>query len=406
MTKGLVPPNMMLELKLIHEEAGKRMWRPLERDDRIWLEYTNEYSIFGWHGMPDKIKNRSSAFAVFAGLLFEHLASCDTWKNLPMAPSLRTLRSDWLDNRWSHLIYSRVFSERGTPSHYQCLLSADGKTLSFGQAAGTTAGVYIEALQVVPVQAQFYKVLGQKVCYYNPVVEPSRRRMLPLDVHFTFGHAPGEPAGNFEQDSGYLKALGISRLPEEGVPLERPVLLFTTNSEPDERSLSVQEALIMSGLTAGQFEELVEMSYLISIALYAFFAQKDCQLWQGKLEFAHSPNGPILAGCLEPDEMIILHRGARISKHIAERHYRDSRWQAAIKEAQAQARKLERPDWQDICLSKLRAEPEFLPAHLKATMDSLYGSLVNRLAGTRLFAEAPALDSLADSICQANTDTH
>lgn len=396
MARESVPPDMMQDLDLIYEGSVKRVWRPAEIEDRLWFEYTDDYSLFGWREMPDRIANRAKSLSILGAFLFEHLADPKSWEQLPVAAALKPFRSDWLDARWAHLIYSHVFREHGVPTHYQGLVGADGSPISFAEAAKSKSPIYLAVLPALAARPESYQLLGQKIFYYPPADNKVKRRLISLDVIFHFGLTAADPlADRLATDDSYRSALGLTRQPQAGEIFERPVLEFFTKFEPAERRLSVQEALLISGLTPGQFEELVEMSYAVALCLYVFFASREIELWQGKLAFAVAPDGLILVDSLEPDEMRLVYKDARLSKHFVERFYQGSPWQEAIKQAQDKAAASGRPDWQDICRSKLKVEPEPLPAPLKKTLDHLYGTLTNHIVARQLFDNQPSLDELA-----------
>lgn len=395
MAKKSVPPDMMQELKLAYEGSVKRLWSPVEREERLWLEYMDEYSLFGWRHMPDKVRNRARSLSILSAFFFEQLGCPLAWKQVPVAPSLKTFRSDWLNARWSHLVYSHLFSKHGVPTHYLSLLAADGQEISFDQAANSLTPVFIEVLPATVDRPESYKLLGQKVFYYPPCGSGRKLRLIPLDVMFHFGLPYADPLKErLEADPAYLAALSIARAPEQGAWFDRPILEFFPRFEPERRRLSAQEALLIAAVTPGQFEEMIEMSYAIALFLFAFFAQRGIELWQGKLEFGVSREGLMLIDGLEPDDMTLLYRGMRLSKDFVEPFYRGGEWQAAIKEARKKAESLGRPDWQDICVSKLKVEPEPLASELKATLDQLYGSLTNHVVGRRLFSDTRLLDEL------------
>jgi hypothetical protein len=67
----------------------------------------------------------------------------------------------------------------------------------------------------------------------------------------------------------------------------------------------LQEALLITGLTAGQFEEMIESSYNTALALQVLCAQKDLILWAGKFQYAISKQGLTLINTLGPRELLL-----------------------------------------------------------------------------------------------------
>ncbi len=379
----------------MYEGSTKHVWRPVEREDRLWFQYDDSYSMFGWRPMPDLIAGRAKSLTVLASFFFEHLSDPISWKQLPVSPALKSFRSDWLEARWAHLTYSHVLAEHGLPSHYQGLVAADGTPLTMAEAVGTAGSAYIEVLPAVVTRPEAYTLLGQKVFYYGPP-GPATRRLLPLEVVFHLGiRQKDHLRRRLEADPGYLEALDIKKIPEDGQLFDRPLLEFFPRIEPPHRRrLLVQEALVISGLTGGQFEELIETAYNIALALYALFSQRRIELWQGKLEFAISAEGLMLVDCLEPDELLITCNDKRLSKDAVEMFYRGTPWEAAVQEAKTKAEAMGRRDWQDMCRSALRAEPEPLPSELRTALDHLYPALANHVLRRNLFDGVPPLDDV------------
>jgi len=401
MAERKVPPHMMKDLDLVFEGSVKRVWRPVEIDDRLWFEYSDDYSILDWRPMPDKIKNRGKALTVLSAFFFEQLASAETWARVPLSPAIAPFSSDWLDRRWNHLTFSHVLSEHGAPSHYQAVVAADGEPLSFEEAAASRTPVYLEVLPAEIVHPEPHSLLAQTVYYYGNRPLESARRVIPLAVWFHSALPLGSALHKkLSSEPEYARALGLDRVAPEGHLLDRPILQFSAALEPGQRILSVQEALLVSGLPPGQFDEMVELSYCLALGLRSLFAEKGIELWDGRLQFAQAAEGLVLIDGIEPDELRLLSQGVRLSKDLVEPLYMGTAWEKAIGEAKAKARTLGRPDWQDMCRSRWKMEPEPLPAQFKQVMDDLYASLANHVIGKQLFPEATPLADLVKAIRQ------
>jgi phosphoribosylaminoimidazole-succinocarboxamide synthase len=100
----------------------------------------------------------------------------------------------------------------------------------------------------------------------------------------------------------------LQAVPKPGELFERPILEFYTKAERIERLLGLQEALLISGLTAGQFEEMIEFGYCVALALFALVEQKGLRVDDGFLEFGSTADGIMLVDTLSPLEMTLAQK--------------------------------------------------------------------------------------------------
>lgn len=386
----------MQDRELIYEGSVKKVWAFPEDADRLWFEYTDDYSVFDWGKMPDTIANKGRSLAIMGAFFFEELSKPDFWKSLPSSPHLVQFRKDWMQERWQHKLFSRL-SKNGAPNHYKGLMADWEKPVSMADAAQSKRPVYLEVLPAEVVRPEPYTLIAQTVYYYPRKPSLAPRRLVPLEVVFRFGMPAGSSLkGRLEKDPGYARKLGLNKVPDQGEWFDRPVIEFFTKLEPKDRLLSMQEALLISGLNPEQFEELVELSYDLSLGLYELFAGKGIELWDGKFEFVIGKEGLLLADSIGPDELRLIYKGCHLSKEMIRQVYRGSAWEKSVKEAQEIASTSGKHDWKEVCRVQLKQEPAALPADFKNTVDKLYGAVTNHLAGKTIFAEHPSLDEFVE----------
>lgn len=345
----------MSALELVYRGSHKEVLRPSGSSDRFWLGFSEKDTI------------TSKAEALISAFIFEHLASADNWHAPAVAKSLQPFNVDWVNRRRQHLIYSHVISEHGLPTHFQQLVDTDGKKIAQEDAAQGTSPYYLEVTKVEFNCPQSCTFNNQSIYYYPYRELDSKFQMVPLDIFFHCGLPEGSLlAQRLKDDPTYSKRLGLEKPP---IPLswfERPVLEYSARFEDSKRILNLQEALLISGLTAGQFEEMIETSYNVALALQAMFSKVDLILWSGKLQYAISKEGLILINTIGPRELVI--------------------------------------GFADLLLPGYDLNQIQTPS--KYTDQSLLGTtfqvIANQVAGKQLFTELPDLQELSQRLRKAN----
>ena len=391
--------NKLSDANLLYEGSVKKVWQPGKASDRLWFEYTDDYSVFDWGKMPDTIANKGRSLAVMGAFFFEKLADAKFWQGLAQSPHLKSISRQWLDARFANPVYKQLLCKSGCPSHYQGLVTASGQAVTLKQAPQVAETVYVSVLPAEVIRPCPVQILNQNVYHYPLQNEAKSLRLVPLEVVFRFGMPAGSSLkGRLEKDPDYARVLGLSGQPKEGEQFEHPVVELFTKLEDKDRLLSVQEALLISGLSPEMFNQLIEISYDLALALYVIFAEGGIALWDGKFEFARNKDQLLLVDSIGPDELRLIYKGVHLSKEMIRQVYRGSSWEKAIKEAQKIAAYEGRTDWKEICRSHLKEEPKLLPQSFKAVVDKLYGVLVNHITGTEIFDKQATLDEFVQSI--------
>jgi phosphoribosylaminoimidazole-succinocarboxamide synthase len=377
----------------VYEGSVKRVFECPWQPDSLLFQFTDDYSIFDWGKMPDAIENKGRALALMGAWFFERLCRPDAWSE----PAAAGFDRDYLAGLASCPAMSSL-QEFGLSTHFQGLFDENGERLTLKKAAACTSAVYMQVRRARVLQPRDFQVLNQSVFYYPPADSSIATRLVPLEVVFRFGMPDGSSlTGRLQRDPAYAKVLGLKSLPAEGEMFDRPVLEFFSKLEPKDRLLSLQEALLISGLNESQFKDLAERAQLIALACYRIFARCGIELWDGKLEFILHKGALELADSIGPDELRLLFRGSQLSKEMIRQVYRGSTWESALKQAQKLASERGASDWKSICTSELKASPQPLEPGTKAVVNQLYGVLTNLISGEALFADHLQLDEFVNS---------
>ncbi len=391
-------PNMQ-NWQLLYDGSVKRVWQSPYKADQILFEYTDDYSVFDWGKMPDTIAHKGTSLAALGAYFFEELARAERWAMLPTSPHLERFDKGWLKRRWAHPCFVNELALHGARSHYQDLVAPNGQRIEFSQLGGCTGPIFLEVLKAEVDRPVVHHLIGQPVYFYPQRKNVVAPRLIPLEVVFRFGMPAGSSLkARLDADPGYIQMLELSGIPSEGQMFEHPVVEFFTKLESKDRLLTAQEAALTSGLSAEQFERLIEFAFDLSLALYALFAERGIELWDGKFEFVATGSGVMLADSIGPDELRLVYKDCHLSKELIRQVYRGSSWENALKEAQQLAKGRAGASWKEICISELNARPEPLPLAFKAIVDKLYGALTNHIMGQEIFKDHPSLDGFIQAL--------
>jgi phosphoribosylaminoimidazole-succinocarboxamide synthase len=401
------------DLTLKYTGSVKNVWKSASRPSRLWFEFTDDYSVFDWGKMPDQIANKGKSLALIGTYLFNLFSYPEYWRKLPDSPHLKKFDAGFLERIWNKKTFAgeNGVTVTGLPSHFIELVGPDLTPVKLdSQSLKKLDGLPKFLMEVLA--AQVYRPIqkaidGQTIFLYPQIQDQPQsgdtvRRLIPLEVLFRFGMSKGSSLiSRLEADPAYARALGLEERPAIDKWFLRPVIEFSTKLEPKDRILSLQEAALMSALTAEQFECLVDTSFIIALGLHHWFCEKNLELWDGKFEFilevSENPR-LLLADTIGPDELRILHKGQQLSKEFIRQYYRTTAWIDAVTKAQKQAKELPGQDWKELCLQAKEGKPPRLPAKIKTLADNLYGVLANTISGTELIPSQPSLTDFVSQI--------
>ena len=387
---------------LIYEGSVKRLWKSADSDGLMRFEFTDDYSIFDWGKMPDIISNKGKALVCLGAFFFEKFRDREFWSSLRKSPELAEFDNDWLKEREQHAASKRL-DNFGLSSHFVRLIKNE-KTVEVNDKDLLGSGPLFMEVEKAMIPSVEGKVVDGHSLHFYESTKLAEKHLIPLEVVFRFGMPEGSSLSKkLKEQPDYYKVLGLSKTPQEGELFERPVIELFTKLEPSDRRLTWTEAAVMSGLSATNFELMIELTYQIALALYVVFKQKGIQLWDGKFEFIcdHSSEQPVkLADSIGPDELRLTYRGQHLSKELVRRLYRNSTWELAVKQAKVLAEERCTTDWKSICKDELNEVPKQLEPAKKKLVDHLYGVLVNHILGEPVFHDHPSLDEFVDDLEQ------
>ena len=282
------------------------------------FEFTDDYSVFDWGKMPDAIPRKGEALAKLMAVIFERLEG------------------------------------RGVKTHYR------------GFDGGRS--ILVDKLGVYRPE----RITEGGHNFYTYPKNMQKPYLIPLEVIFRFEVCAG---------SSFIK-----RHPEKnyqiGQRFEKPYIEMFTKLEDKDRPLSNDEALSISGLTPGQFEEVLGRTSEVAQILKAWLGDKGLRLMDGKLEWGLSADDEvILVDAIGPDEMRLEKSQTQLSKEILRDFYRTTSWYQDLERAKLLGESKGFADWKSL----VKNPPPPLPERLKDLVSHMYLALVNEIAEEEVF---------------------
>ncbi len=274
--------------------------------------------------------------------------------------------------------WQEVFSSSALPEGIRPLLDSElaedlkrngAKTHHVGMIDEETGKVCTSSFPENPsryVAVKRYQVMKPSRIYLNetPLWDYSAfyhadKYVVPLENIVRFGITPGSSiykkylAHDESARGKYLNDLGIKEALSPWQLFAEPIVDFTTKYEPEDRNLSLQEALYISGCKGDTLVKLRSISLLASCMVSGFFRDLGLLLWDLKWEIAKDGDDLVIVDTIDTDSIrVTTEVEAEDSKyhvHFNKQSMRDyymimhARWFSALNEAKQQAKQTGKP---------------------------------------------------------------
>lgn len=227
--------------------------------------------------------------AIFRHAMYSRLSEPETWQRVKSA-----IEGDQrMDAEWKKQLLTgplELMLEQGASTHHAGMIDAvSGEVVQKGTPANPSRCNVVRRFPVMkPPQRT---LLGNFVFDYAQFHQ-SDTYVVPLEYIVRFGVTSGSSVlRKYEslEESGrraYEQELGLSGPMRAWQMLDRPVFDLTSKYEPEDRAVTKQEALLMSGLSAQSFLDTIKMAILGGWAVRQLLDGIGLQLWDLKWEFA------------------------------------------------------------------------------------------------------------------------
>ena len=349
------------------------------RPGTFLFEFTDNYSVFDYGKMPDRLKGKGQAMALTTAWFFERLSDPAEWKALARSSVWERIAVPEFRDRLKRSPAFRHFKLRGVPTHYRGILDPGGKRVRTEKLTRPSRQIEVTSVQILMPEKG---TVGETpVWNYNWFHPGADNFLIPLEVVFRFGTPRGSSLlERVRKNPDYLTSLGIDRI-EEGSWLDRPVVECFSKLEPSDRILSPETAVNFSGLALSQFQEVIDSTFLLSLFVQDRFARAGIELWDGKFEFLRARKRVILGDAITPDELRLVKNDIQISKEPIRQYYRRRHPEFLSRISEAKAIASREGKKIGSVLTSQGYRPPGLDPEFKRAMEDMYLGLTAELTG-------------------------
>ncbi len=330
--------------------------------------FTDDYSVFDWGKMPDRIPDKGASLCIMGAFNFE------------------------------------LLEEEGVPTHYRGVVvdsgeqrsadnrqqpdEAEERPLEAALDAGYTPTEMAIDLTQVP-ELPFADGSYDYDAYHDAADE---NYLVPLEIVFRNRVGTGSSLRSRTDPADH--GLDYDEWPDEAVDLPDPIIEFSTKYEEQDRYLSRAEADDIAGSVSIDDLEAVarDVNRIVTEqADQAGFVHQDgkieCLTYDGEIRVAD------VVGTF--DENRFSYEGTQVSKEVIRQYHKRTQpdWVDAVSEAKARASEEDVADWKSLC----EESPAQLDEEVITAARDLYCAGTNAYVGRDVF-EAPSLSDAIEHI--------
>jgi phosphoribosylaminoimidazole-succinocarboxamide synthase len=303
--------------------------------------FSDRYSVFDWGEMPDAIKNKGKALCMMGAFFFEKL------------------------------------EEMGIKTHYGGLLFND-KVSHLSELPQPSDTMQVSLVRVLKPQ------LKNNEYDYSIYNRNNTNLLIPLEVIYRNSLPAGSSVfKRLEKGSLTVGEIGLDKMPEPGMILQKPILDASTKLEVTDRYLSWKEAQKIAALSDNEVANIKSTTQQINELISKQVESVALTNEDGKVEYAFDKHrNLVLVDVLgTPDECRFTYDGIPVSKEVARIHYRKSHWYNEVETA----KQLDRLNWKD----HVKNPPPPLPPRFAELISQMYQSTCNEITQREWFKTQP-----------------
>ncbi|WP_227374701.1 phosphoribosylaminoimidazolesuccinocarboxamide synthase [Haladaptatus halobius] len=306
--------------------------------------FTDDYSVFDWGKMPDRIRDKGASLCTMGSFNFE------------------------------------LLEEEGIPTHYRGVVS-EGEVVSLSDATRPPTEMAIDLTQVPNLPRE-----GRDYDYDLFHSGADDNYLIPLEIVFRNSVPVGSSLRRRSEPADH--GLDFPEWPDGAVQLEDPVVEFSTKFEEGDRYLSRTEADEIAGKAS--VDELERIAREVNDLVTRRASEASLTHEDGKIECLYYDGEVRVADVVGTfDENRFTFHGQQVSKEFLRQYHKreQSAWVDAVRDAKSEAKARDIAEWKSLC----ETEPEPLPDEVLAAARGLYCAGTNAYVG-REFFDAPALE--------------
>lgn len=299
-------------------------------DDSVMVTRTTSRGSVFDVGALFEIAGHDVNRALFRHVVYSRLGDAAVWRRvkaaIASAPELEaSFRAELLGPLLDRCC------ESGARTHHEGMLDAlSGTVVRTGVPENPSACNVVRKFQILkPERTRF---LGAPLFDYAQFPHADGF-VVPLEYIVRFGITSASSvfkkyaAMEERARAAYERELGATRPLEAWQYLERPISDFTSKFEPEDRMVSKQEALVMSGLSGAQFAESGTLAVLGAWVVRDLVEELGLKMWDLKWEFAKDGEDLVFVDTIDTDSiratMTLELGGQRFAVHYNKQAMRD-----------------------------------------------------------------------------------
>jgi phosphoribosylaminoimidazole-succinocarboxamide synthase len=335
----------------IYVGSVQHLYAVPNREDLMVCETTSAGSVFDV-GSIFEIPGSDIARATFRHALYTRLAKPETWAKVRDAIQSAPDMDEAFREEIQRGPLETMLRDGALTHHVGMMDAVTGQIATEGAPANASAFNVVRRFPVMkPVQKPF---LGSFVYDYE-MFHQAGSYVIPLEYIVRFGITGGSSvlrkyATLSDADKkSYESELGLTKPMQAWQFLPRPIFDLTSKHEPEDRNVSKQEALLMSGLEGEAFLSTIKMGILGAWAVRQLLDEIGLLLWDIKWEFAVDNGAFYFVDTIDTDSFRatgFLKQGDRkLVLHYNKQAMRDyykivhADWMAGVNEAKKEAQK-------------------------------------------------------------------
>ncbi len=308
--------------------------------------YSDRFSVFDWGEMPDTIPQKGAAISILAAYFFEEL------------------------------------EKNGKKTHYKGLVEG-GNVKKLSELKELSSEMAISLLNVVK------PILNGDEYDYSPLKDVKSGFLIPLEVIYRNTLPEGSSVfRRLKKGSLKFEDMGLKEEPKPGQKLDPPFVDVSTKLEITDRYISWKEAQEISFFSDEEIKTIKETIVETNDFITKEFEKIGLKNEDGKFEFGFNEKRELIfvdvLGTL--DECRFTYEGKSVSKEIARKYYRKTKWYEDVLEAKEK----DRQNWKKIC----KSQPEPLPEELKTAISNVYKSVTNSITKKKWFKNTPSIEEI------------
>ena len=310
--------------------------------------FTDDYSVFDWGGMPDRIPDKGRSLCTMGAFNFELLES------------------------------------EGVPTHYRGV-GPDAVALDEAEEAPRELAIDLVQVPDLPFADGAYD-------YDAFHAETGTNYLIPLEIVFR----NTVPVGSSLRKRGEPRDYGLDHdsWPDDPVDLPEPVVEFSTKYEEQDRYLDRAEAARIAG--AADVDALEDVAREVNRVVTERAEETGFVHEDGKIECCYVDGTVEVADVVGTfDENRFAYEGQEVSKEVVRQYYKRAHpeWVEAVSAAKAEADRRGVADWRSLC----DVDPNPLPEDVITAVADMYAAGANAYTGDAWF-DAPDVGDAVDAV--------